>query len=136
MDFKHRGPRHIFERHKPKIKVFKVCFYCEVNSADSWDHILPYSYGGTEHPSNLVECCRGCNCMLSNLLLYSKEEKKFFIKLRIRGFKKKKCMEIIEIWREACKAGTHATDHPLVSAYLRSMILRMRPKNEVPPIDV
>jgi 5-methylcytosine-specific restriction endonuclease McrA len=37
-----------------------MCAYCG-RKADTVDHIIPKSKGGTEDPSNLVACCKRCN---------------------------------------------------------------------------
>jgi len=36
------------------------CAYCG-NPAESWDHIVPVSKGGTTTPWNIVPACRSCN---------------------------------------------------------------------------
>jgi 5-methylcytosine-specific restriction endonuclease McrA len=37
------------------------CFYCQVNQANSVDHVIPVSRGGSHGIGNLVPCCRSCN---------------------------------------------------------------------------
>src|SRR5262245_39389667 len=37
-----------------------VCQYCG-NEANTVDHIIPRSKGGTTNPTNLVACCASCN---------------------------------------------------------------------------
>lgn len=39
----------------------RVCAYCRVGSAETVDHIVPVSRGGSNAWSNLVGCCRQCN---------------------------------------------------------------------------
>jgi 5-methylcytosine-specific restriction endonuclease McrA len=55
---------------KVKARVFdlhgRTCRYCG-RYADTVDHVVPVSKGGTEDLSNLVPCCRACN--------YSKQDK-------------------------------------------------------------
>lgn len=42
-----------------------MCAYCG-RKADTVDHIMPKSKGGTEDPSNLVACCKRCNMKKNN----------------------------------------------------------------------
>lgn len=37
------------------------CYYCDKEGADSIDHRIPLSRGGSHWPANLVPCCRRCN---------------------------------------------------------------------------
>lgn len=52
-----------------RIKILKrdnyMCAYCG-KKANTVDHILPKSKGGTEDDSNLVSCCKSCNQIKSN----------------------------------------------------------------------
>ena len=43
----------------------KMCAYCG-RRADTVDHIMPRSKGGTEDSSNLVACCKRCNTKKSD----------------------------------------------------------------------
>ena len=52
------------------------CVYCG-KRAESIDHIIPQSYGGREHPDNLVPCCGGCNS--------SKKDKDLIVWLQEKG---------------------------------------------------
>lgn len=45
-----------------------ICVYCE-NKADSIDHVLARTRGGTDDESNLVPACFSCNASKSNKLL-------------------------------------------------------------------
>lgn len=59
-----------------------VCKYCgAVVTLDTYsiDHIIPASKGGTEKPSNLVMCCRGCNKRAKDLLFDSFEAKQKYL---------------------------------------------------------
>lgn len=38
----------------------RPCAYCST-PADSWDHVIPMSWGGPNTLDNLVPCCRPCN---------------------------------------------------------------------------
>lgn len=42
-----------------------ACAYCGASVEDgatlSLDHVKPHSKGGSNHESNLVTCCKGCN---------------------------------------------------------------------------
>jgi 5-methylcytosine-specific restriction endonuclease McrA len=39
----------------------QLCAYCKKRQADSIDHIIPVSRGGSHGIGNLVGCCRSCN---------------------------------------------------------------------------
>ena len=41
--------------------VFGPCAYCGTWIANSVDHVLPLSRGGTDDPSNIVSACYDCN---------------------------------------------------------------------------
>jgi 5-methylcytosine-specific restriction endonuclease McrA len=42
-----------------------LCAYCG-DEADTVDHLIPMSKGGTDHPENLVAACRNCNYSFGN----------------------------------------------------------------------
>ena len=42
-------------------KELRQCAYCGKFEADTKDHIIPKSMGGTNEPENLIDCCRSCN---------------------------------------------------------------------------
>jgi 5-methylcytosine-specific restriction endonuclease McrA len=44
-----------------KAGVVGPCFYCDSELADTVDHIVPLSAGGTDDRSNLVSACWPCN---------------------------------------------------------------------------
>lgn len=49
------------------------CFYCgsyisRKKRSATIDHVIPRCRGGTNHPLNLVLCCRGCNDVKGDLL--------------------------------------------------------------------
>lgn len=48
------------------------CVYCGA-PADTIDHVIPRSKGGTDDPDNLVPACRDCNSRKSNHLDWSPE---------------------------------------------------------------
>lgn len=97
--YKYRGERKIFQKSMPRVPKHTLCYYCKLVYANSWDHILPYSYGGTENIENLVPCCRNCNSILSNILLESAFEKMIFIQYMIKGFSRLKALERIQVVR-------------------------------------
>ena len=82
----------------------RLCVYCTYE-ATTVDHIVPYSFGGSDNDINLVACCSLCNNKLSNFVFDSFEQKKNYLieqyglnmKIRIKralnGFfhKNKKC---------------------------------------------
>jgi 5-methylcytosine-specific restriction endonuclease McrA len=58
-----------------------ICFYCgEV--ADSIDHIIPWSQGGTHHPMNLVASCMLCNVIAGERLFRDITDKMAYIAQR------------------------------------------------------
>ena len=46
----------------------KVCRYCLAAPAESVDHIVPVSRGGSDREQNLVGCCIPCNQSKADLL--------------------------------------------------------------------
>ena len=52
-------------REKQKLKTLNeltgICVYCGRTGANTRDHIIPRSKGGTDAPENIVECCQECN---------------------------------------------------------------------------
>lgn len=47
--------------HEVTEKHGRLCVYCRCVMADSLDHVMPRSRGGSDDPSNLVPACRPCN---------------------------------------------------------------------------
>jgi len=45
-----------------------ICSYCAEPSR-SFDHVLPFSRGGQNIPTNIVPCCRSCNASKKNRLV-------------------------------------------------------------------
>lgn len=45
------------------------CVYCG-RAAESWDHIVPVSKGGSSRRHNLAPCCLRCNCRKKDLELH------------------------------------------------------------------
>jgi hypothetical protein len=56
-----------------------LCFYCSQELAQSVDHVLPTSEGGTNDIWNLRPCCMWCNQHASNKVFESVEEKREFL---------------------------------------------------------
>lgn len=46
----------------------KVCRYCLIGPAESVDHVIPRSKGGSSRELNLVGCCHSCNSKKKDLL--------------------------------------------------------------------
>lgn len=80
---------------KQWISQDKKCFYCqrelveERNKKNSYtfDHKIPVSKGGTEHPSNILVACKKCNGSKSNMpfdefhkIVYDEQSYNEFIK--------------------------------------------------------
>lgn len=58
-----------------------TCGYCGFD-ATTVDHIIPYSYGGTDDPGNLIACCSICNTILGNRVFPHATAKRKFIQSR------------------------------------------------------
>lgn len=57
---KHAKGFHTFEEFKA-ILDGRMCLYCDTKVADTIDHVLPLSRGGTNEVTNLLPVCRSCN---------------------------------------------------------------------------
>lgn len=72
-----------------------LCRYCR-DWADCVDHILPHSYGGTDHDDNLVAACHFCNLKAGNKVFDSFEEKheylQQFIPEKLKRRRRKLCI--------------------------------------------
>lgn len=51
------------------------CCYCR-RRADTIDHVVPLSRGGSNDVANMRPCCRGCNAAKGNLLVEEWQEKR------------------------------------------------------------
>ncbi|TXH08324.1 MAG: HNH endonuclease [Hyphomicrobiaceae bacterium] len=58
-----------------------TCVYCEYE-ATTVDHVIPYTYGGSDEDDNLVACCSICNSIASNKIFETFEGKRAFIRKR------------------------------------------------------
>jgi 5-methylcytosine-specific restriction endonuclease McrA len=58
-----------------------LCAYCGYE-ADQVDHIIPWSYGGTSDPENLVACCGICNNIAYNKVFNTFEAKREHVRSR------------------------------------------------------
>lgn len=56
------------------------CGYCFEEWATCWDHIIPYTYGGSIDPENLMPSCRLCNAFCHDKVFDSIEEKRQYVK--------------------------------------------------------
>lgn len=48
----------------------QLCFFCErplPKAEASIEHLVPSSSGGSDHPDNLVACCRTVNALFGNM---------------------------------------------------------------------
>jgi hypothetical protein len=73
-------------RHLPPVPADTICVYCFDRWADSWDHVIPYSYIGDRlGKTNLVPACRRCNGLASNKMFDSLQEKREYVQNRIAG---------------------------------------------------
>jgi hypothetical protein len=59
-----------------------LCQYCGY-PADEIDHIVPWSYGGSDHVDNLAVCCRLCNSLATNMVFDDFNDKRQFILMRL-----------------------------------------------------
>jgi hypothetical protein len=58
-----------------------VCCYCGYE-ATTVDHIVPYTYGGSDDEDNLVACCSICNSIANNRVFDTISEKRAFVRER------------------------------------------------------
>ncbi len=63
-----------FNHNRPPIG--SLCFYCN-EDATGFDHVIPYCICGEN--TELVPCCKECNCLLHSTLFKNAWEKKSFI---------------------------------------------------------
>jgi hypothetical protein len=56
-----------------------MCFAC-FGPANTIDHIVPYSYGGTDDMDNLITACETCNKIASDKVFDSLHEKREHIR--------------------------------------------------------
>lgn len=56
------------------------CGYCFSRWATGYDHLIPWSYGGTGEQSNLYPCCRRCNSILGAKIFDSLQEKREYVR--------------------------------------------------------
>lgn len=53
----------------------QLCFFCDrtiPQSEASLEHLVPASLGGSDHPENLVACCRTLNALFGNMSIKEK----------------------------------------------------------------
>jgi 5-methylcytosine-specific restriction endonuclease McrA len=71
------------KRHAIYMRDELSCIYCGDGPESqilTLDHLIPQELGGENNVSNLVTCCKSCNCMKG-----SKTIRQFFVYLRDRG---------------------------------------------------
>jgi len=62
-----------------------ICAYCGWE-ADQVDHIVPWSYGGSDDGANLVACCGICNMIANDKVFDSFDAKRTYVQLRYGPF--------------------------------------------------
>jgi hypothetical protein len=73
-----RDPRWATTRRRILERDRFICQYCN-DWATEVDHIIPASFGGTDHESNLVASCRYCNAKAWNRVFDSFDEKRAYL---------------------------------------------------------
>jgi len=61
------------------------CYYCREEIATTIDHIVPYSWDGDNQLDNLVPACMLCNCIASNKMFDTLEQKRQYIMAQRKG---------------------------------------------------
>jgi hypothetical protein len=62
-----------------------MCGYCGFTAA-TIDHIVPFSYGGSDEPDNLIACCALCNSILNDRVFETLALKRAFLRDRYGPF--------------------------------------------------
>lgn len=68
----------------PRIRKLVPCGYCFEEWASGYDHILPVFRGGTNKKSNLYPACRRCNSLASAIEFKSLDEKRDYIRAKLK----------------------------------------------------
>ncbi len=62
--------RHTWREWEELLDKFEgICAYCKTAKADTRDHVVPISNGGTDDIENILPACRSCNSRKSNMPL-------------------------------------------------------------------
>ncbi len=62
--FRRKGAKgsHTLSEYREKVELYKgICVYCKKAKANTKDHIIPLSKGGTNYIDNIVPACVSCN---------------------------------------------------------------------------
>ncbi len=101
-----------------------ICYYCGW-IAQSVDHIIPYSYGGTDELYNLVACCLLCNHIANNRIFDDIEAKRDYLLNEYKHNKKYErrrqlnfCATCGELFRQKWKGATRFLCAPCNTADL------------------
>lgn len=83
---------------------YRDCYTCQYcgEKATVIDHIIPYSYGGSDSEKNLLASCLLCNLLASNCIFPSLEDKKKFILKRRKDINidnKRRYSVCVECWK-------------------------------------
>jgi 5-methylcytosine-specific restriction endonuclease McrA len=87
--------RHKRGRVSPALRAYIIerdgglCFYCEYEATEA-DHIVPWSYGGTDDEDNLVACCDICNRIANDKVFDTLEEKRLYLRSRYGPYLEKR----------------------------------------------
>ena len=68
-----------FQRNSKRQIKDTPCGYCFQEWATEWDHIIPWSKGGSSHSDNLMPACRWCNRHLSDKRFWDVQAKRLYI---------------------------------------------------------
>lgn len=69
----------------PKLKELTPCGYCFQEWASCYDHVMPVAHGGTNRKSNLYPSCQRCNAILSAAVFKSLNDKRNYIRQKLKG---------------------------------------------------
>lgn len=65
-------------------KYGDMCWYCGEEAATTIDHVIPHSYDTNSDIDNLRPACPLCNCLASDKMFPSAEEKRWYILDKLR----------------------------------------------------
>lgn len=83
MDSKPEKIRKCYSRNTTrKVPEWTPCGYCFQDWATEWDHIIPWSRGGSSHSDNLMPACHWCNQRVSDHKFMDVQQKRLYLQER------------------------------------------------------